>query len=284
MDEPGVDLPASHSEIANSESVREIGGQRLFLGDIHLIVSGGIDDHGRIDLCQRALHPGSVADVDSRSIQTGHSEAAALKLVDQFNPELPTTPENNDTLCVHSSGRIATHSACPGGGPEKSAYGTCYDLKLRSLREFSEEVLTWTRPDFLALRYELLCPDGIVAKVSVSGMGDSKHALGETAEGAWRFEVFPFASDNVVITKAEDRVEAGSYARRPPFEIRLIGGALYRLNPPRLEAEDGRTVFSYEHVESFPRWKNEIRLGAEAVGIAELPLLVVSACCIQVFR
>ncbi|MGI8746070.1 MAG: hypothetical protein ACR2NN_26510 [Bryobacteraceae bacterium] len=157
-------------------------------------------------------------------------------------------------------------------------------FELLPLREMSEEALTWTRPDFLTLRYELLSSAGLVARVSVSGMGDSKHALGETAEGAWRFEVFPFASDNVVIVGANDHSEAGSYVRRAPFETRVAGGALYRMSPRGLEAEDGRPVFSYEQVESFPRWKVEVKLDPGAVEMVDLPLLVVTACCIRVFR
>ena len=119
------------------------------------------------------------------------------------------------------------------------------------MRDSLEEALTWTRPDFLALRYELRAPEGLVAQVSVTGMGDLKHAVGETSEGRWRFQVFPFASDIVSITRDEDHAELGSYLRQLPFEIRVTGAGTYRmghaeasttnLNPqPTLEDDAGQ--------------------------------------------
>ncbi len=163
------------------------------------------------------------------------------------------------------------------------------------LRETVEDVLTWTRPDFLVLRYELRSLAGLVAHVSVTGMGDSKHALGESAEGVWRFEVFPFASDIVSIKRNQDDAEVGSYLRQPPFEIRLAETGTYRiagaeLSKPQsnlhstIEDDSGNPVFSFEQVESFPRWQAEVKLDPRAIGIADLPILVISACCIRVFR
>lgn len=152
------------------------------------------------------------------------------------------------------------------------------------LREVHDEVLTWTRPNFFELRYELVCPSGLVARVGVSGTGESKHALAETADGTWKFEVFPFASHNVLITRAEDHADAGHYVRQPPFEIGLANGTSYRLNHTKVEQQDGSPVFSFEQVEAFPKWKAELTLGPGAHELPELPLLVVSACCIRVFR
>ncbi len=159
------------------------------------------------------------------------------------------------------------------------------------LRETVEQVLTWTRPDFLILRYELRSLEGLIAHVSVSGMGEAKHALGESSEGAWRFEVFPFASDIVSIKRNQDDVEVGSYLRQPPFEIRLAETGTYRITGPELskpqstvEDDSGNPVFSFEQIESFPRWQAEVKLDSRAIGIVDLPILVISACCIRVFR
>src|SRR5207253_5446883 len=108
-------------------------------------------------------------------------------------------------------------------------------VELIPLREAHEQVLTWTRPNFFELRYELSCDAGMVARVSVNGMGEAKHALAETAEGTWKFQVFPFASENVLITRPEDQSEVGRYLRRPPHEIHFANGADFSLNHTKLE-------------------------------------------------
>ena len=163
------------------------------------------------------------------------------------------------------------------------------------LRESLEDPLTWTRPDFLALRYELRSPAGLVATVSVSGMGDAKHARGETSEGAWRFQVFPFAADMVAIQRDEDSVEVGTYLRQPPFEIRLDGAGCYRMADASavnsasllvstLEDESGQPVFSFEPLDTFPRWQAEVKLDTRAIDLRELPVLLIAVCCLSVFR
>ncbi len=168
-------------------------------------------------------------------------------------------------------------------------------FELLPLRDSLEQALTWTRPDFLVLRYELRSPAGLVAQVSVSGMGDLKHAVGETSEGRWRFQIFPFASDIVSITRDQDHAEVGIYLRQPPFEIRLTGAGTYRMGsseasitdlnrPPKLEDDSGEPVFSFEQLESFPRWQAEVKLERRAIEIADLPILLISVCCLRVFR
>ena len=155
------------------------------------------------------------------------------------------------------------------------------------MRDNFDQVLTWTRPDFLVLRYELRSPAGLVADVSVSGMGDLKHAVGETCEGRWRFHVFPFASDLVSIQRDEDHAEVGSYLRQPPFEIRLAGARTYRMSSPEasmLEDESGEPVFLFEQLESFPRWQAEVKLDPRAIEIPDISVLLISVCCMRVFR
>lgn len=157
-------------------------------------------------------------------------------------------------------------------------------VALIPLHEVYDQVLTWTRPNFFELRYELMCDRGVVARVSVSGMGESKHALAETADDTWKFEVFPFATQNVLITRAQDHSEVGRYGRQPPLEIRFVSGTSYRLNHTKLEDQAGRPVLSFEQLEAFPRWRAEMKLDPSAIDLADLPVLVVSACCIRVFR
>ena len=156
------------------------------------------------------------------------------------------------------------------------------------MRDSFEEALTWTRPDFLVLRYELRGAAGLVARVSVSGMGDAKHARGETLDGAWRFQVFPFASDLVRIERDEDHTEVGSFRRQPPFDIRVGDEGYYRISdaisPSTLEDDSGRRVFSFEQLDSFPRWQAEVKLDPRAIEIPELPVLLIAVCCLAVFR
>ena len=163
------------------------------------------------------------------------------------------------------------------------------------LRDTFEEALIWTRPDFLVLSYELRSPAGLVARVSVSGMGESKHARGETREGAWRFQVFPFASDMVRIERDEDHAEVGTFLRQPPFEIRLADAGCYRIGEggasnsrsnlqSTLEDDAGQPVFSFEQLESFPKWQAEVKLTPRAIDIPELPILLIAVCCLSVFR
>jgi hypothetical protein len=170
------------------------------------------------------------------------------------------------------------------GGPLHLLRFRLETVELIPLREVHDEVLAWIRPNFFELRYELLCSMGVVARVSISGMGESKHALAETADGGWKFEVFPFASQNVLITRAEDHAEIGRYVRQTPLEIGFVNGASYRLNDTKLEDQDGQPVFSFEQLEAFPKWKAELKLDPRARDLPELPVLVVSACCIRVFR
>jgi hypothetical protein len=168
-------------------------------------------------------------------------------------------------------------------------------FELIPLRDNLEQALTWTRPDFLVLRYELRAPEGAVAQVKVSGMGDSKHAVGETSEGRWRFQVFPFASDVVSIQRDEDQCEIGSYLRQPPFDIRLAGTGSYRISDGErarpqsnlqstLEDNSGQPIFAFEQLESFPRWQAAVRVNPLHHANADLPILLISACCIRVFR
>lgn len=156
--------------------------------------------------------------------------------------------------------------------------------QLIPLREVDEQVLTWSRPSFFELRYELTCSQGQVARVTISGMGESKHALAETADGSWNFHVFPFASRNVLITRAGDHAEVGRYVRQSPFEITFVDGVSYRLNNTNLETCEGRPVFSFQQLEAFPKWRAELKLDPGARDLPELPVLVVSTCCIRVFR
>ena len=156
------------------------------------------------------------------------------------------------------------------------------------LRDSLEEALIWSRPDFLTLRYELRSTAGLLAKVSVSGMGNGKHARGETLEGAWRFQVFPFASDMVTIQRDEDHAEVGSYLKQPPFEIQVAGAGCYRISDSHVQStlvdDSGQPVFSFQQLDSFPKWQAEVTLDPRAIGIPELSILLLTVCCLSVFR
>ena len=225
------------------------------------------------------FHPRPVTHIHRGPVEARYDIAAAFKLSHQLNAKLAATPENYEALCIHSSGRIAE-------SPVAARRLLRFDLI--PLRDTFEEALIWTRPDFLVLRYELRSTAGLVARVSVSGMGESKHARGETSEGAWRFQVFPFASDLVRIERDEDHAEVGSFLRQPPFEIRLAGAGRYRIGDAKvkstLEDDSGQPVFSFEQLDSFPKWQAEVKLDPRAVNIPELPVLLIAVCCLSVFR
>jgi len=63
VNQPGVQLAASHRHVADRETIRKIGRHRLVLGDVHLIVGGGIDYNRRIFPRQRALYARGIRDI-----------------------------------------------------------------------------------------------------------------------------------------------------------------------------------------------------------------------------
>jgi hypothetical protein len=155
--------------------------------------------------------------------------------------------------------------------------------------EVAGEVLSWTRPNFFALRYELGSAAGTVLALSVQGIGQSRYVLAESSERAWRFAVFPVDATEVIISQPDDFTEVARYTRTKPARIRLAAGAEFELRfvtagVQVLEDSTHQALFLMEQVEAFPRWKVDVKLEAEAASRPELPLLAAAAGCALVFN
>ena len=48
VNEARVNLATDHGDVADRQRIHFVSGARLFLGDIHLVVSHGIEDHWRV--------------------------------------------------------------------------------------------------------------------------------------------------------------------------------------------------------------------------------------------
>lgn len=151
----------------------------------------------------------------------------------------------------------------------------------------NDAVLAWTRASFLALRYELVGPEGTIAALSVRGIGTNRSVVAETASTNWRIGVFPLDRPEVMI-QDEAGQPVASYTRSTPVTIHFASGETYHFERADsakafLVNAAGDRVFELEIAEFFPRWRVEIRLGDGAAARAELPLLAIIACCAEVF-
>lgn len=160
---------------------------------------------------------------------------------------------------------------------------------LLSLRGITEETLIWTRPNFFAFRYELVCGAGPLARLSVHGIGAARHALMETAEASWRLDVFPLERREVPVLREGDADPIAIYHRVNPAFVQFQDGLLFQFQPRSavetvLSGVDGRTIFTVELVEAFPRWRQDLKLEPEALVMPQAPVLLAAACCNLVFE
>lgn len=160
--------------------------------------------------------------------------------------------------------------------------------ELVRLQDLAEETLSWTRPNFFELRYQLAGPAGVAARISVTGIGSQRRVLGETAQGSWFFQVFPLDQPDVRIWPVSEAQPVGHYRRGPNLDIHLeehIGFQYRKENALKSLMEDceGNLVLSLEQVEAFPRWRVEMKLAPGRVSLPETPLLIACCGCILVF-
>jgi hypothetical protein len=101
MHQLGVRLPASDGKITNSHPVDHEGGLRFLLGNIHLIVGGGVEHDCRIALGDATLYLRCVGDVDVRPFEAGDSIPALGELGLQLYAELSATSEYRDPISLH---------------------------------------------------------------------------------------------------------------------------------------------------------------------------------------
>jgi hypothetical protein len=162
--------------------------------------------------------------------------------------------------------------------------------ELLSLRGITEGTLVWTRPNFFAFRYELVCSAGPLARLSVNGIGAARYALMETSEESWRLAVFPLERREVPVSRAGgDADPVAIFNRVHPASVQFQGGPLFQFQPQSpvetiLSGGDGQTIFTVELVEAFPRWRADLKLEPQALSLPEVPVLLAAACCNLVFE
>lgn len=94
MHQPGVALPARHGNVAHRERVHQESGLRLFFGDVHLVVSRGVDHHAGIDAREGALHLPRIGDVHRGALESDGVVTARGEHAQQFDAELPAASKN----------------------------------------------------------------------------------------------------------------------------------------------------------------------------------------------
>jgi hypothetical protein len=88
VDQLGVGLAAGEGQVAHGQRVDQKGGQRLLLGDIDLIIGGGVEDHFGIAVGQGVLHGQRVGDVHLGAIPGHDGEPALPEFTDQLSAQL----------------------------------------------------------------------------------------------------------------------------------------------------------------------------------------------------
>jgi hypothetical protein len=151
-----------------------------------------------------------------------------------------------------------------------------------------DETLAWTRPNFLELQFELVSSTAVVARVGIKGIGPERHVLAESDVGTWRIDLFPMDRKDVPITSVDGGDPVAIYWRGNPVEVRFFDGQTYRFRTESaaktmIEDSSGTLVFSIEIVESFPRWRVEMKLETNVLEAPKVAILLASACCYLVF-
>lgn len=156
------------------------------------------------------------------------------------------------------------------------------------LEDVGEEPLSWTRPNFFAIRYELTSSAGVVVRLGVQGIGPERHILAETAEAEWRLDLFPLNRPRIPIFRVGNQDPVGFYVRDHPTLVESASGRVFQFRTESalktvVELPDLSPIFTLEQVEAFPRWRVETRLEPHAADLPELPMVLAAACCFLVF-
>jgi hypothetical protein len=161
--------------------------------------------------------------------------------------------------------------------------------ELLSLRGITESTLVWTRPNFFAFRYELVCSAGPLARLSVNGIGAARYALMETSEEAFRLEVFPLERREVPVFREGGADAIAIFNRIHPASVQFQDGPLFQFQPRTametvLKTAGDETIFTVELVEAFPRWRADLKLEPQALSLPEVAVLLAASCCNLVFE
>jgi hypothetical protein len=106
MDELGAGLAAGKREISYSQRVGLVRGKRLFLGDIDLVVSRGVENDLRIGFCNSFFDASRVGDIERVAVEALDSPLAPLEFTAELHAKLAATAENYRFL-LHSFCSIA---------------------------------------------------------------------------------------------------------------------------------------------------------------------------------
>lgn len=155
-------------------------------------------------------------------------------------------------------------------------------------QDVTSETLTWTRPNFFALRYELSCPSGMLARIRVEGIGLNRIVAADSADGTCILGVFPLDRHEVPISVGGQPEPIARYYREEPVEVRFQDGRRYQFRlcageRAMFDADEDRGVFTVEQAEYFPRWSVDLKLEPSAQQLTWLPVLLFTACCVLVF-
>lgn len=132
-------------------------------------------------------------------------------------------------------------------------------------------------------------PEGVLVRISVQGIGPGRHVLAESASGSWRLSAFPLNQPEVEFRSSASDLPVARYRRGIHPEVRFEDGAKFQFraeSPVKtvLEAADSLPLLTLEQVEFFPRWRVEMTLERNALGIPQMPILVAAAGLMLVFN
>src|SRR5215469_7926442 len=100
MDKTSVGLTAGYGEVTNRESVRLVGGKRLALGDVYLVICGRVDNNLGIRLPHSFFHAARVCNVERLPVKALYCPTPVLKFAAKLDTELSAASENNG-LALH---------------------------------------------------------------------------------------------------------------------------------------------------------------------------------------
>ncbi len=143
-------------------------------------------------------------------------------------------------------------------------------------RDAYDQPLEWVQVRRLARLYELISPQGVVARFDARGFVLARQASAETSEGRFRFEA---VNGDTVVYKNDQVV-----ARVPAAEgrIEFSEGAVYRFaGEYSILDADGQPVLHIERRALFPHWRVGVTLQPDAIRLPELPVLVCWICWVR---
>ena len=101
MHELRIHLAACHGQVADGQCIRLVGCQRLFFGDVHLIVGGRVDHHRWVEFRDARLDNRAIGDVDHSALEAVYFISARGKFRFQLDSKLSAASKNRDPFAFH---------------------------------------------------------------------------------------------------------------------------------------------------------------------------------------